>query len=88
MKLLRVFVALAILFLPVLAAAENWPTQSIRIVVSSGAGGTADILARMMGDRLSPLLGQAVVIETVRVPAGISGPGWSREPHRMATRCW
>jgi tripartite-type tricarboxylate transporter receptor subunit TctC len=63
MKLQRLFVALAVLFLPGLAAAQNWPTQPIRIVVSSGAGGTADILARMMGDRLSPLLGQAVVIE-------------------------
>jgi tripartite-type tricarboxylate transporter receptor subunit TctC len=63
MKLGRVFVALAVLLVPVLAAAENWPAQPIRIVVSSGAGGTADILARMMGDRLSPLLGQPVVIE-------------------------
>ena len=75
MKLQRVFVALAVLFLPVLAAAENWPTQPIRIVVSSGAGGTADILARMMGDRLSPLLGQAVVIEDRPGAGGHLGAG-------------
>jgi len=75
MKLQRAFVALAVLLLPVLAAAENWPTQPIRIVVSSGAGGTADILARMMGDRLSPLLGQAVVIEDRPGAGGHLGAG-------------
>jgi tripartite-type tricarboxylate transporter receptor subunit TctC len=75
MKLGRVFVALAVLLVPVLAAAENWPAQPIRIVVSSGAGGTADILARMMGDRLSPLLGQPVVIEDRPGAGGHLGAG-------------
>jgi tripartite-type tricarboxylate transporter receptor subunit TctC len=75
MKLRWLFVTLAVLFAPVLATAENWPTQSLRIVVSSGAGGTADILARMMGDRLSPLLGQAVVIEDRPGAGGHLGAG-------------
>jgi tripartite-type tricarboxylate transporter receptor subunit TctC len=75
MKLRWVFVALAVLLAPVLATADNWPTQTIRIVVSSGAGGTADILARMMGDRLSPLLGQAVVIEDRPGAGGHLGAG-------------
>ena len=87
MKLPWVFVALTVLLAPVLAAAENWPTQPIRIVVSSGAGGTADILARMMGDRLSPLLGQTVVIEDRPGAGGHLGPGWSRALHQTATRC-
>jgi tripartite-type tricarboxylate transporter receptor subunit TctC len=69
------FVTLAVLLAPVLATADNWPTQTIRIVVSSGAGGTADILARMMGDRLSPLLGQAVVIEDRPGAGGHLGAG-------------
>jgi tripartite-type tricarboxylate transporter receptor subunit TctC len=75
MKLRWVFVAFAVLFVPVLAVAENWPTQPIRIVVSSGAGGTADILARMIGDRLSPLLGQPVVIEDRPGAGGHLGAG-------------
>ena len=75
MNLQRLFVALVVLFLPVLAAAQNWPTQQIRIVVSSGAGGTADILARMMGDRLSPLLGQTIVIEDRPGAGGNLGAG-------------
>ncbi|AMN42217.1 Bug family tripartite tricarboxylate transporter substrate binding protein [Rhodoplanes sp. Z2-YC6860] len=49
--------------------AQSWPTRPIQIVVSSGAGGTADIMARIIGDRLSPVLGQPIVIEN-RLGAG------------------
>src|SRR4051794_30618065 len=45
------------------ALAQSWPSRPIQIVVSSGAGGAADILARMIADKLAPALGQPVVIE-------------------------
>jgi tripartite-type tricarboxylate transporter receptor subunit TctC len=45
------------------AQTQGWPTRPINIVVSFGAGGTADILARMIGEELSTALGQPVVIE-------------------------
>jgi tripartite-type tricarboxylate transporter receptor subunit TctC len=48
---------------PASAGAQSWPAKPIHLVVSSGAGGTADIVARMIGERLSPSLGQPVVIE-------------------------
>jgi tripartite-type tricarboxylate transporter receptor subunit TctC len=43
--------------------AQSWPTRPIQIVVSSGAGGSADILARNMSEQLAPALGQPVVVE-------------------------
>src|SRR5262245_46413115 len=49
--------------------AQNWPARPIQIVVSSGAGGTADIVARMIGEKLTPVLGQPVVFEN-RLGAG------------------
>jgi tripartite-type tricarboxylate transporter receptor subunit TctC len=52
-----------LLLSPSIADAQSWPTKPVRIVVSSGAGGTADIVARMIGERLTPALGQPVVIE-------------------------
>jgi tripartite-type tricarboxylate transporter receptor subunit TctC len=45
------------------AQTQSWPNRPINIVVSFGAGGTADILARMIGEELSTALGQPVVIE-------------------------
>lgn len=49
--------------------AQSWPTRPIQLVVASGAGGTADIMARIIGDKLSPMLGQPIVIEN-RLGAG------------------
>ena len=45
------------------AMAQSWPSRPVQITVSFGAGGTADIVARMIGEKLAPALGQPVVIE-------------------------
>jgi tripartite-type tricarboxylate transporter receptor subunit TctC len=44
-------------------AAAPWPTKPIRIVVPFTPGGTSDILARSIGQRLTDLLGQPVIVE-------------------------
>ena len=49
---------------PALSAyAQNWPAQPIRIVVPFGAGGVADLTARVVAQRLSQSLGQPVIID-------------------------
>ncbi|MBX9758417.1 MAG: tripartite tricarboxylate transporter substrate binding protein [Beijerinckiaceae bacterium] len=45
------------------AQTPNWPTQAIRVVVPSAAGGTTDFLARVSAEFLSSRLGQPVIIE-------------------------
>jgi len=45
------------------AAQTDYPTKPIRLIVGFGAGGGTDILARLVGAKLSEILGQSVVIE-------------------------
>jgi tripartite-type tricarboxylate transporter receptor subunit TctC len=45
------------------AVAQEWPTKPIRIVVGFGAGGGTDIVARIISQPLSEILGQPVVVE-------------------------
>lgn len=44
-------------------AAEKFPTAPLRLVVGTPAGGTTDIIARHLSQRLSELLNQPVVVE-------------------------
>lgn len=53
--------ALVALALP--AAAQNYPTKPIKIVVPFPAGGTSDVLARLIGQKMTESWGQAVVVE-------------------------
>jgi tripartite-type tricarboxylate transporter receptor subunit TctC len=46
-----------------IASAQTYPTRPVRIIVGFAAGGTSDIVARVMGQWLSERLGQPFVIE-------------------------
>ena len=48
-----------------IAAAQNFPNRSITLVVAAAAGGTTDVLARIVARRMSEDLGQSVVVENV-----------------------
>jgi tripartite-type tricarboxylate transporter receptor subunit TctC len=51
-------------------AQSNWPDRPLRLIVPLPAGSAVDVIARLMGQRLSARLGQPVVIEN---RAGASG---------------
>jgi tripartite-type tricarboxylate transporter receptor subunit TctC len=51
--------------LPAAAAQVEYPRQPIKLVVPFAPGGTAEILARIIADRMSCDLGQAVFVETI-----------------------
>ena len=63
----------AALFVPQghVLAQQNFPTKPIRIVVGVTPGGTADIIARLMGVKISDHWGQPVVIEN-RLPVVVA----------------
>ena len=45
------------------APASNWPNKPIRYIVNFAPGGTTDILARTIGEKLGAALGQPIVVE-------------------------
>ena len=55
------------------AAAQDWPTRPVTMVVPFAAGSASDTVARILGARLSEVLGQQVVIENVGGAGGMTG---------------
>jgi tripartite-type tricarboxylate transporter receptor subunit TctC len=74
-KLLFAFAAALILIteLANTAPAQEWPQRTIRIVVSFGPGGGADIIGRILADSMQSKLGQPVIVENKPGAGGILG---------------
>jgi tripartite-type tricarboxylate transporter receptor subunit TctC len=68
------FIALGILSVPPLdATAQDFPSRPVKIIVPFPAGGTADVMPRIVGEWLSRKWGQPVVIENRTGAAGNIG---------------
>jgi tripartite-type tricarboxylate transporter receptor subunit TctC len=55
------------------AAAQNYPTQPIKMIISFGAGGGSDVIGRIIAQRLHEKLGQPVVVENRPGAGGMLG---------------
>src|ERR1700679_2297345 len=55
------------------AHAENWPSRLIRATIPFGAGSAADVVPRLVFDRLSAEIGQPIVIENKPGAGGTLG---------------
>ena len=54
------------------ASAQTYPSRSVRVILPFGAGGVADITARVVTEKLGERLGQRFVIENMPGAGGIS----------------
>ncbi|MGC1326476.1 MAG: tripartite tricarboxylate transporter substrate-binding protein [Xanthobacteraceae bacterium] len=70
-------VAMAVFGAPGLMAADDYPTRPIVLVIPLPPGGTNDIMARAVADKMSAVLGQRIVVENRN--AGGSGTVGTRE---------
>ncbi len=57
------------------AAAQNYPNKPIRLIVGYSAGGGTDVIARIVGLRLSEVLGQPIVVDNRPAAAGSAAAG-------------
>ena len=58
-----VMAALACALCGAAASAQDYPSKPIKLIVSFGPGGGADIVGRILGQAMAEKLGQPVVIE-------------------------
>lgn len=63
MPIARLLLACAALVAALSVNAQSWPQKQIRFVVPYPPGGATDVAARAIADRISPPLGQLVVVE-------------------------
>jgi tripartite-type tricarboxylate transporter receptor subunit TctC len=61
----RILLCLSCL-LPTIAAAQDYPTRPIRMIVPFAPGGGTDVLARIIAQKLNEQWGQPVVVENKR----------------------
>ena len=75
-RLLTVMVAILVgLAWAGMAAAQNYPTRAMTMIVPFPAGGATDTLARFLAEKMRAVLGQPVIIENVAGAAGSLGVG-------------
>ena len=66
------------LLVSVPAAAQDWPSRTIRVVVPYPAGGPADIMGRLAAQKLQQKLGVAVIVENRTGASGTIGAEFVR----------
>ncbi len=67
----KMLLGLSLAAMATLAAAQNFPSKAIKIVVPFGAGGVADLTARTVAQKLGEAVGQAVVVENKPGAGGV-----------------
>jgi tripartite-type tricarboxylate transporter receptor subunit TctC len=68
-----IFIPAAVIALAGAAAAQDWPTHNITLVIPFAAGGGIDASARIQALHMGKLLGQTIVVENVGAAAGTIG---------------
>ena len=69
----RLVLALAALVVSSPGFAQNWPDKPVRLVAPYPPGGQTDLVSRFLADRLTPVLGQNVIVENKAGAQGIVG---------------
>ncbi|MCL4764597.1 MAG: tripartite tricarboxylate transporter substrate binding protein BugD [Hyphomicrobiaceae bacterium] len=72
-RLVSAAAAAAVLAVPAIALAQDYPTKPITMVVPFAAGGPTDTVARLLGEHMGRTLGQQIVVENVAGAGGTTG---------------
>ena len=75
MQMKKLIFVIALLAFVGIARAQTWPSRQITLIVPFPPGGSTDVVARIMAERMRPLLNQPVIIENVGGAGGSIGVG-------------
>ena len=64
---------LACIASPSITQAQSWPDKPIKLIIPFAAGGTTDILGRILAQQMSTILGQNVIVENIGGAGGNIG---------------
>ena len=70
---IRLIVLLAAILAATSASGQNWPSRPVTVIVPYAAGGSVDVVARVVATKLGERLGQTVIIENVAGAGGVTG---------------
>ena len=70
---MRFMALVSALLVSMTAAAQSWPQKPVRFIVPFAPGGATDIAARMLGEKLTQIWGQSVLIENRSGAGGALG---------------
>src|SRR5438128_5793264 len=86
LTLLLLPVLLPALLLPTLASAQDFPAKPIKLIVPFPAGGPNDIIARVIGQRMSEIAKQPVLIDNRGGQGGVLGTDAVAKPTATPSR--
>lgn len=73
MRALRLFLFGIALLCPAIAIAQDFPNKTIRLIVPLPPGGPNDIIARVVGKRMSEILKQTIIVDNRAGQGGVLG---------------
>jgi tripartite-type tricarboxylate transporter receptor subunit TctC len=71
--LVKLALLLAVGFAPAAASAQDYPARKMTLVIPLAAGGSADVVGRLLAQSMSELLGRTIVVENVSGAGGMIG---------------
>src|SRR6266849_8877248 len=71
------FLFVLLLLMATAAAAQQWPTRPLKLIVAYPPGGSSDLMARIVAAKLADLWGQQVLVENKPGAAGAIGTDYA-----------
>jgi tripartite-type tricarboxylate transporter receptor subunit TctC len=75
-------VAFALMLSISTAAAQGYPSRPVTAIVPFAGGSASDVVSRIMFDKMSKLMGQAIIVENRPGAGGTATRSWAADPAR------